>query len=140
MSWFTSYVQHPALAALAGLVAHPAIAGNPEAVAAVSEAKAAGTAIASATNAAASQVAATAEAQVDPIVGALGKGAESLVDAYLIATLGSVGVVAVPLANGIIVMGEQWLHTHIAALFAHAKTAHALAAAEAAPVNTIPSV
>lgn len=135
MSWFIDRVEHPALAALASILNHPAVQSNPGLKAAVIEAKAASTTIAGTVTSAAQQVSATAQAEADPILGALGTGLEAVVDAYLMNTLGPVGGgISAQVANAVIALGEVQVHNLVAALFAHARWAHADAAAQAATI------
>lgn len=122
MSWFTKYVEHPAMNALAQLESNPVIANNPDAASAVAQAKASATTVASTTTAAAGTVMASIEAQADPAVNALGAGLQAVVDAYLLATLGPVGAATAGLANTVIALGEDKAHSLLAALFGHAKS------------------
>ncbi len=122
MSWFSQYVEHPFVAAIARLTASPVVQSNPGVAQAVADVKAQATAVASTTTAAAGSIVAAAQAAADPSVNALGAGLQAAVDAYLTAALGPVGVALEPAANAVIALGEDKAHSLIAALFAHAKS------------------
>ena len=122
MSWFTQYIEHPFVAAVAKIEAAPAIANNPEAAQAVATIKAEATTIATTTSTASSSVVAAVEASADPSINALGSGLQAAVDAYLLSALGPVGAALTPAANALFALGEDKAHALLTALFAHAKS------------------
>lgn len=121
MSWFTQYVEHPALNALAQLQNNPAIIANPDAQAAVAAAKQTATTIASTTTTAAQTIMASIQSLEDPAVKGLAGALQTGVDAYLLAALGPVGAPAAQFANTVITLGADKAHQLIDALFAHAR-------------------
>jgi hypothetical protein len=121
MSWFTKDIEHPALTALMALVSAPAIQNNPEAAAAVQQAKADATAVAGMVTSAASTIAAQVTADADPIVKDLAAGLQTALDAALVAYLGPVGTALTPAANTGLALLEDKAHTLLTALFSHVK-------------------
>ena len=121
MSWFSKFVVHPFVGALAGLGTHPAIASNPAAAQAVADAQKGATEIASVATSVASNIVADAAAAADPAMAALGQGLTDTMDAFLLKSLGPVGVAVIPGANTLLALGEAKAHDLITALFAHAK-------------------
>lgn len=133
MSWFTKYIEHPALSALQGLASDPAITASPPAAAAVEAAKSAATDAAATVTAAAPIIAAAAATAADPVIAQAETGLQGVVDALLIGTLGPVGAaLAVPGANAIMSLLEQRVHKAAADLFAHARAQIAASAAKPA--------
>ena len=122
MSWFTQYVEHPALKALQGLSSSPAIVANPEAAEAVHTAQEAATEVASTVTAAAPVIGAQAAAAADPVVSDLETGLQTTVDAALTAYLGPVGAIVIPGANTALTLLESHVHSYVSALFSHAHT------------------
>ena len=133
MSFFSSKIEHPFVAAIEGLVTNPAITANPEAAAAVAAAKTQAVAIAAAAQTAAGAVTITAQPVANPAIDALGSGLETGVDAYLTAAIGPLGeALAGPVVDVVIDLGEEKAHALVAALFARARAQVAAAAAKPA--------
>jgi hypothetical protein len=121
MSWFTQYVEHPALSALANLANQPVIQANPEAAAAVAQVRADATTIASTVTSAAGAVQSQIQADADPIIKTLAQGVETALDTALTAYLGPVGTALTPAANTGLALLEDKLHAVVAALFSQVK-------------------
>jgi hypothetical protein len=118
---FTKEIEHPALTALLALANAPAIRNNPDASAAVVQARADATTIAATVTTAASTVAAQLSADVDPIIKDLATGLQAALDAALVAYLGPVGTALTPAANSALALLEDKAHTLLTALFHHVK-------------------
>lgn len=136
MSWFSKNILHPAVNALAALSANPVVQNNPDVHAAVAQAKQSATVVASTATEAAHQVAASAAANVDPVLGAVGDGLTAVVDAYLM-NLGLPGELETPVVNAFIAMGRQYVQAYVDGLFTQALGIHhdAVSAKAAAPAT-----
>lgn len=127
MSWFTSYVEHPAMNWLANLAKNPVIADNPAAAAAVADAQKQAGAIASTTTSAAAGVQAAVLASANPLVKDAEDGLQAVVDGFLLSGLGNPALapltgLTVPAVNAFLTLGESKMHDIIASLFSHAKS------------------
>ena len=129
MSWFTQDIEHPAIAALAALINHPAIQASPDAAAAVTQLRADATDIASTVTASANTIGSQVQADADPIIKDLAAAVRTALDTALTAYLGPVGTALTPAANSGLALLEDKLHTLVAALFAHVKVQAAPGAA-----------